>query len=152
MAVSGLRTTRPPRLTPLPESSEPFASRPATILMVEDNADVRAMGETLLLDAGFAVHTAVDAAGALDQVRGGLAFDLLFTDIVMPGELDGIGLAAEVRRLRPGTPVLLTTGWADRARDAADQRQGLELIAKPYRQTELVRRLGLLLDRRAAGL
>ena len=118
--------------------------------MVEDNAEVRVMGKTLLLDAGFAVHTAGDADEALALVTAGLAFDLLFTDIVMPGELDGVGLAAEVARLRPGMPVLLTTGWADRARDQADQHPDTELIAKPYRQTDLVRKIRHLLDRGAA--
>ena len=135
-----------------PSDDEPAPGRREIILMVEDNPDVRLMGETLLLDAGFEVHTAGDAAEALDQVRTGLTFDLLFTDIVMPGELDGIGLAAEIARLRPGTPILLTTGWADRAEEHADQRLDLELIAKPYRQTDLVRKIRLLLDRGVAGI
>ncbi|MEY4556038.1 MAG: hypothetical protein RL093_1157 [Pseudomonadota bacterium] len=133
-----------------PSADEPVVA--ATILMVEDNAEVRVMGETLLVDAGFVVHTAGDAAEALAMVEAGLAFDLLFTDIVMPGDLDGVGLSAEVAKLRPGMPVLLTTGWADRARDHAGQRTELDLIAKPYRQTDLVRRICLLLDRGTEGV
>jgi len=142
------------RLTDMPEPT-PSVDEPAVtaaILMVEDNVDVRVMGETLLVDAGFVVHTARDAAEALAMMEAGLGFDLLFTDIVMPGDLDGVGLAAEVARLRPGTPILLTTGWADRAEDQAKQRPELELIAKPYRQTDLVRKIRLLLDRGAAGI
>ncbi|WP_439477478.1 response regulator [Brevundimonas sp.] len=142
------------RLTDMPETP-PSADEPAvaaTILMVEDNAEVRVMGETLLADAGFVVHTAGDAAEALAMMEAGLVFDLLFTDIVMPGDLDGVGLSVEVARLRPGTPVLLTTGWADRARDHADQRPKLDLIAKPYRQTDLVQKIRLLLDRGAEGV
>ncbi|MDQ3125987.1 MAG: response regulator [Pseudomonadota bacterium] len=135
--------------TPLPADDPVDAS---IILMVEDNAEVRVMGKTLLADAGFVVHTAGDAAEALAMTEAGLAFDLLFTDIVMPGDLDGVGLSAEVTRLRPGTPVLLTTGWADRARDHAGQRPELDLIAKPYRQTDLVRKIRLLLDRGAEGI
>ena len=153
-AVSVSRTTMMSRLIDMSETP-PSADEPAdaaTVLMVEDNAEVRVMGETLLRDAGFAVHTADDAAEALAMVESGLAFDLLFTDIVMPGDLDGIGLAVEVARLRPGTPILLTTGWADRARDHADQRPELDLIAKPYRQTDLVRKIRLLLDRGADGV
>ena len=141
------------RLTDMSET-QPLIDEPAgaaTILMVEDNADVRVMGETLLVDAGFVVHTAGDAAEALALVEAGLAFDLLFTDIVMPGDLDGVGLSAEVARLRPGTPVLLTTGWADRVRDQAGQRAEPDLIAKPYRQTDLVRKIRLLLDQGAQG-
>lgn len=140
-----------PDSSPAPSRDPSAVERPETILMVEDNPDVRVMGETLLVDAGFVVHTAADADEALDQVRAGLGFDLLFTDIVMPGDLDGIGLAAEVGRLRPGTPVLLTTGWADRIPDQADQRPDLEMIAKPYRQVDLVRKVRRLLDRGLAG-
>ncbi|KQY75212.1 response regulator [Brevundimonas sp. Root1423] len=131
------------------EESAPAASRDrpveearASILMVEDNADVRLMGATLLEDAGFEVHQAADADEAMAMVMEGLGFDLLFTDIVMPGAMDGLALAAEVRRLQPGVPVLLTTGWGDRA----DHRGGLDLIGKPYRAPELTQRIHALLD------
>lgn len=113
-----------------------------TILMVEDNAEVRLMGATLLQDAGFEVHEAGDAEEALALVHSGLVFDLLFTDIVIPGGMDGVVLAAEVRRLRPGIRVLLTTGWADRA----DDHGGLDLIGKPYRSAELTRKIRAVLD------
>ena len=113
-----------------------------SILMVEDNAEVRLMGATLLQDAGFEVHEAGDAEEALALVHAGLAFDLLFTDIVIPGPMDGVVLAAEVRRLRPGIPVLLTTGWGDRAHEHA----GEELIGKPYRSAELTRKVRAVLD------
>lgn len=114
----------------------------ASILMVEDNADVRLMGATLLEEAGFEVHQAADADEALSMILEGLAFDLLFTDIVMPGAMDGLALSAEVRRLQPGVPVLLTTGWGERAND----RGGLDLIGKPYRAPELTRKIHALLD------
>jgi CheY-like chemotaxis protein len=129
-----------------PTSSPPRDRRASdgleAILMVEDNAEVRLMGATLLEEAGFAVHQAGDADEALALVRDGLTFDLLFTDIVMPGGMDGVALAAEVRRLRPGTPVLLTTGWGDRA----GNREGLELIGKPYRSLDLTRKVRAVLD------
>lgn len=126
-----------PAASPLPPLDEARAS----ILMVEDNADVRLMGATLLEDAGFAVHQAGDADEALSMINEGLAFDLLFTDIVMPGAMDGVALAAEVRRLQPGAAVLLTTGWGDRAND-----HGLDLIGKPYRAPELTRKIHALLN------
>lgn len=130
--------------SPNPTSAHELAAAGAgaSILMVEDNADVRLMGATLLEEAGFAVHQAGDADEALALVKAGLGFDLLFTDIVMPGAMDGVALAAEVRRLQPGVPVLLTTGWGDRA----DDRGGLDLIGKPYRAPELTRRIRALLD------
>ena len=59
---------------------------------------------------------------------------------------------AEAARLRPGTPVLLTTGWADRTRDHASQPPERDLIAKPYRQATLLRKIRLLLDRGAEGV
>lgn len=129
-------------LAPAPSRDLPVDGARASILMVEDNADVRLMGATLLEEAGFEVHQAGDAAEALALVRGGLAFDLLFTDIVMPGDRDGVALAAEVRRLQPGVPVLLTTGWGDRANDHG----GLQLIGKPYRAPELTQKIRALLD------
>ena len=126
-----------------PSRDLPIDNVRPSILMVEDNADVRTMGATLLEDAGFQVHQAGDADEALSMVREGLGFDLLFTDIVMPGHMDGLALAAEVRRLQPGVPVLLTTGWGDRAED----RGGLDLIGKPYRAPELTRKIRAILDR-----
>jgi CheY-like chemotaxis protein len=127
---------------PAPSRDRSVDDARASILMVEDNADVRLMGATLLEDAGFEVHQAADADEALSMVMEGLGFDLLFTDIVMPGAMDGLVLAAEVRRLQPGVPVLLTTGWGDRA----DDRGGLELIGKPYRAPELTQKIRELLD------
>lgn len=127
--------------TSAPSRDLPVDDARASILMVEDNADVRLMGATLLEDAGFEVHQAGDADEALSLVREGLGFDLLFTDIVMPGDMDGVALAAEVRRLQPGVPVLLTTGWGDRAND-----HGLDLIGKPYRAPELTEKIHSLLD------
>ena len=128
--------------TPAPTRDLPLDDGRDSILMVEDNAEVRLMGATLLKDAGFEVHQAGDADEALALVAEGLSFDLLFTDIVMPGAMDGVALAAEVRRLRPGISVLLTTGWGDRA----DDRGGLELIGKPYRSADLTRKIRAVLD------
>jgi CheY-like chemotaxis protein len=133
---------------PVPSRDLPVDSARATILMVEDNADVRLMGATLLEEAGFEVHQAADADEALSMILEGLGFDLLFTDIVMPGAMDGVALAAEVRRLQPGVPVLLTTGWGDRANDHG----GLELIGKPYRAPELTQKIHALLDRGESSL
>lgn len=127
--------------TPAPSRDLPVDEARASVLMVEDHAEVRLMGATLLEEAGFEVHQAGDADEALSMIAEGLGFDLLFTDIVMPGAMDGLALAAEVRRLRPGVPVLLTTGWADRASDNG----GLDLIGKPYRAPELTQKIRTLL-------
>lgn len=117
-----------------------------TILMVEDNPDVMEMGQSILTDFGYTVVTATTAREALDRVQAGQAFDLLFTDIVMPGGMNGVTLAHEVRRRRPVAKILLTTGWADRALDNEEDRGGFDLIGKPYRRADLARKVRLLLD------
>ncbi|MFC0632723.1 histidine kinase famiy protein [Brevundimonas balnearis] len=117
-----------------------------TILMVEDNADVMEMGRGILEDFGYNVVAATQGTEALARVREGLEIDLLFTDIVMPGGMNGVTLANEVRRLRPNLPVLLTTGWADRALEGSDARAGYDIIPKPYRRGELARKVRILLD------
>ena len=127
----------------LTQEREPLGSG-ETVLMVEDNPEVSVMGEMILGDLGYTVVTAASADEAMAMIEQGLGFDLLFTDIVMPGTLDGVQLAKEVRRRNPAAPVLLTTGWSDRALD--DDREAFELIGKPYRRPDLARKLRGLLD------
>ncbi|WP_122465205.1 histidine kinase famiy protein [Brevundimonas lutea] len=119
-----------------------------TILMVEDNAEVRQMGCGILEDFGYTVVTAATAIEALQRIDDGVMFDLLFTDIVMPGGMNGVTLANEVHKRDPQRKILLTTGWADRAVDIGDEaeRAGYELIGKPYRRTDLARRVRAVLD------
>ncbi len=114
-----------------------------TILMVEDHPDVLETGAEMLRDAGFTVIGFETTEAALEALGSGRDCDLLFTDIVIPDGIDGIELARRSRALRPDTPILLTTGWADRAREqgAGD----MPMIGKPYRQSDLVRKIcGLL--------
>jgi len=117
-----------------------------TVLMVEDNAEVLLLGATVLEDAGYAVVTATSADEALAKIHAGMRIDLLFTDIVMPGRLDGAALAVAVGEILPGTPILLTTGWADREAEHAEGRAVWPLIGKPYRPADLVRRVEALLE------
>lgn len=122
------------------EDREPLGSG-ETVLMVEDNPEVCVMGEAILSDLGYVVITAGSADEAMEMIDAGLGFDLLFADIILPGTLNGVQLAEEVRRRNPGTPVLLTTGWSDKAVDAAGNRKAFELIGKPYRRPDLARKL-----------
>jgi PAS domain S-box-containing protein len=117
-----------------------------TILMVEDNPDVMEMGRGILEELGYTVITATTAGEALKTLEQTPHVDLLFTDIVMPGGMNGVTLANQVRRLRPRIEVLLTTGWADRALDHEDDRSGFELIGKPYRRGDLARKVRVILD------
>jgi nitrogen-specific signal transduction histidine kinase/CheY-like chemotaxis protein len=127
-------------------SSHPPASGEATVLLVDDNEAVRATTAAYLRDGGLAVLEAADAAAALRLLEAG-AVEAVVTDVAMPGELDGIGLAMAIRTGWPGLPVLLVSGFSERAAEA--RAQGLPVIAKPYGLPELERRLRLLVEPQA---
>jgi CheY-like chemotaxis protein len=88
-------------------------------------------------------HTAEEAVALL---AGGAQADLLFSDIVMPGRLSGVDLAHEARRLRPGLPVVLMTGYSEDVARAA----GLQVLAKPFRIKDIIRILEEALAARSA--
>ena len=121
----------------------PQAAADRVVIMVEDHPEVLDLGREMLEDAGFTVTAFETADQALAVIEAGAPCDLLFTDIIMPGGIDGLDLAARVSRLRPALPVLLTTGWSDQAQ--GQKSSGLPLIGKPYRQADLVAKVGELL-------
>jgi CheY-like chemotaxis protein len=118
------------------------------ILMVEDQIEVGELGRAMLQDLGYDVVLATNARAALDVLARDPNFALLFTDILMPGGMNGVGLAQAVQRDYPHTAVLLTTGFADQAVDAS--ARSYELIRKPYRRQELQEKLRQVLDRPGA--
>lgn len=127
-------------LAPIPGGSE-------YVLMVEDNAQIRAIGAGILRSLGYHVVVAENADDAMRQVEHGQHFDVLFSDIVMAGRLNGIALARELRKRKPGLPVLLTSGFTSPATAHSDLTDlGAELITKPYRKAELAGRLRAVLD------
>ena len=100
---------------------------------------------------GYTTMAVTSGAAALAIVTSGRAFDLLFTDVIMPGGMTGKQLADEVRRLRPGMPVLYTSGYTDNAMAAHGQiDHGDQLLAKPYRRSELAQMIRAALDTPAA--
>ncbi len=107
-----------------------------TILVVEDNPEVAEVTATLLEQIGYRVLRAENAAGALATLRGGRTVDLVFSDIVMPGGMNGIHLAQEVSEHYPGLRVLLTTGYSDMAA-AAETRY--PILRKPFEVSGLER-------------
>ena len=118
------------------------------VLMVEDQAEVGELGRTILEDLGYEVVLVNSARGALDTLARDSDFALLFTDILMPGGMNGVTLAQSVRRDYPRTAVLLTTGFADEAIDEGSR--SFELIRKPYRRNDLNERIRQVLDKPGA--
>lgn len=120
-----------------------------TILVVEDDRDVREIALTVLEEAGYRVLEAAsgDDAYRLLLAHPDLRIDALFTDVVMPGRFDGIDLADAARELRPGLRVLYATGFANLVRENRDGDLRGPVLRKPYRPGELRAALVALLDR-----
>lgn len=122
-----------------PVSAEVAEGGSETILIVEDDADVRRFVSNALAAHGYQTLQAGSAAEALRLLKKGERVDLLFTDAVMPGGISGIELAREARRQRPELKMLLTSGYAATETPTADLGEGVMLLKKPYRVTELYR-------------
>jgi two-component system NtrC family sensor kinase len=107
-----------------------------TVLLVEDNPDVLEVSIALLEQLGYRVRPTDNAASALQVLASGEPVDVVFSDIVMPGEQNGLDLARAVRR-EHGTrvPVLLATGYSDVAQVAA--AEGFRILRKPYSTQQL---------------
>ena len=99
------------------------------VLVVEDDEQVGAFAVQLLEDLGYQVSLATNAAAALDALTRGGNFDVVFSDVVMPG-MSGVDLARRIRRDRPGLPVVLTSGYSEVL--ATDSQHGFPLLHKPY--------------------
>jgi CheY-like chemotaxis protein len=111
-----------------------------TILVVEDDTLVRDFVVAQLQGLGYTTISAWDGREALSYVENGVAFDLLFTDVIMLGGINGRELAEEIVRRRPGIPVVYTSGNTEEAimhRGRLDD--GILLLSKPYRKSELAR-------------
>jgi CheY-like chemotaxis protein len=118
-----------------------------TILVVEDDRLVRGYVLAQLHSLGYVTLEAANAAEALAIVAAGKPFDLLFTDVIMPGRMNGRQLADEVQRARPGLKVVYTSGYTENAiihQGRLDS--GVLLLAKPYRKFDLARILRKALE------
>ncbi len=120
--------------------------RDETVLVVEDEPEVMSAVLESFADLGYKVVIAQDAAEALERLQERQVIDLLFTDIVMPGKMNGVELAQEALRLRPRLRVLLTSGYSNQVLvDDYALPQGFDILAKPYHHDELERRLAVAL-------
>jgi two-component system NtrC family sensor kinase len=112
----------------------------ASVLLVEDNKDVAEATVAMLEILGCTVRHAMAAEPALDILASGERFDLVLSDIVMPGGTDGVQLARTVRERFPSTPVLLTTGYSNAAQKAANEM--FPILLKPYQIEALQQAIG----------
>ncbi|MGJ4730285.1 ATP-binding protein [Luteimonas sp. SDU101] len=106
------------------------------VLLVEDDLEVATLVEEMLRDIGCEVVHARNAKSALGALADGRRIDLVFSDVMMPGGTNGIELAKEVRRRRPGVPIVLSSGFAESVAGEA-HALAIPLLRKPYQVEEL---------------
>jgi len=146
------RSTGSLQQEPVPQTGDAAARAQAPnasgrILVVEDDPGVREIPVKILRDLGYDVSEATDGREAVACLRAGKPFDLLFTDVILPGGMNGMEIAQEARRLQPGIKVIYTTGYAEDvlSGDRSLERDA-ELVSKPYRRADLLQRVRGALD------
>jgi CheY-like chemotaxis protein len=122
------------------------AVRPLRVLLAEDNGQVAEVAASVLAERGHTVVSSASASEALHVLNSGQPFDVILSDLVMPGEMNGLDLARHVRSRWPALPVLLATGYSDQAAKAI--KEGFPLISKPYEPAALL----LALERTASAV
>ncbi len=137
---------------PAETAAEPPAAEAASgserVLIVEDDPAVLSLCLDMLTSLGYRCEVASDAGGALHRLSQDSAFDLLFSDVIMPGGMNGIELALKAREHRPELKVLLTSGYLGET--GHQMRHDFPVIDKPYHRNDLAHRLRAVLDAAAA--
>jgi CheY-like chemotaxis protein len=129
------------------EQLVPEGSNKETILVVEDDDDVRQAAAENLRELGYRVLEAADGPSALALLEQHPEIDLLLTDVVLPGGMNGAQVAASLRASRPGVPVLFTTGYARNAIVHHGRLDaGVHLLTKPFTFQDLANKVRDLLD------
>ena len=122
-----------------------------TILVVEDEVLIRSTVAEFLREAGYRVLEAVNAAEAKVIVSAGTSVDLVFSDVTMPGDENGFGLADWLRQHYAHILVLLTSGFADPAANSGARVADIPLLPKPYAVDRVLEQIGKLLGRAQSG-
>lgn len=137
-----------PAATPVPKPAVVSTVTPtARILVLEDNEDVRSVTVTVLRNQGYDIVEAGNGKEAIEQLKDGSPFDLLFTDVVLPGGINGIHVAEEAKRVQPDIRILFTTGYAENAvAHNGILTPDINLINKPYRRIELLAKIEAMLN------
>jgi DNA-binding NtrC family response regulator len=128
------------------ESHQAQLNPPRTVLVVEDETMVRMPIAEYLRDCGYNVVEASDATEAIAAMDADTPVNLVFTDIRMPGKMDGVGLAEWFRSHHPNVPVLLTSGYHGGRSSPGVSIPGARFIEKPYSQNQVARRIAALLE------
>ena len=111
---------------------------PKTILFVDDDDAVRELGTQILESAGHAVRGARDGHEGLALIEDDPSIDILLTDIVMPGGIDGWALAEKAKRIRPDLKVAYLSGYVPRLPSSGQDMAHGPLLAKPWRREQLL--------------
>jgi signal transduction histidine kinase len=135
-------------LEPVAPSVPPIDLTGTRVLLAEDDPAVRALAEGVLLDLGCVVVTAVDGVNALTILERDGPFDLLMSDIIMPGGVSGVDLAHVASARDPALAILLTTGYAGEKLAMAPADLPWPLLRKPFRVEQLSEALAAVLRRR----
>lgn len=132
------RTLKSPAYTPelMRQASDDLAGNAAQVLVVEDDDEVAALTVEMINQLGYDTTRVASAEAALGALADRRSVDIVFSDVMMPGSMNGVELAQEIRRRRPNLPVLLTSGYAEAATRKAGAQQ-IKIIPKPYRIDEL---------------
>jgi signal transduction histidine kinase/ActR/RegA family two-component response regulator len=120
----------------MPQAADDSPGDAAQVLVVEDDDEVAALTVEMINQLGYDTTRVASAEAALGALADRRSVDIVFSDVMMPGRMNGVELAQEIRRRRPNLPVLLTSGYADAARRKAGT-QKINIIPKPYRIDEL---------------
>ena len=113
-------------------------------MLVEDDNEVAALATEMLKSIGFGVTRVAGPTAALGALANDRRISLVFSDIMMPGSMSGVELAREIRKRRPGLPVLLATGYQEAAAPAT--KDGFGVLLKPYTIEELAGAIGAQLE------
>jgi DNA-binding NtrC family response regulator len=134
---------------PVPSDGEPVP----TVLVVEDEALIRAVMADMLQDRGFKVLEAANANEAIEIIeKTRIEIDLVFTDVRMPGGIDGFGLVKWIQSSRPTIPVIVASGDIGKANDANRLRLGDMFLSKPYDLDTTTRKIRDAIARRKQSL
>ncbi len=122
-----------------------FESSSATVLVVEDELFVREPIAEYLRECGFDVLEASDAREAMSVIDAVRGVDVVFSDVRMPGDMDGFALAKWLRTHHPEVSILLTSGYYAKRGQSGVSIQDVKLIEKPYAQAHVLRRIRAIL-------